>query len=425
MRKIKTTSADGKYIERNKQYLSENTKKMIDSKLQYGINYLTIEGENINPNDKDDKSIKRYKVRVNDVYSDTQIGKRKDGYKLLVFQSSKINYIPEGTKFYFYNSTWIADNPSNLTKVIGQTNVRQCISTRNTLDYYGNIIREPLAIDKELSSTNGNTNNYIDSVSGNLACLMQLNDNTRHIKNNDRILMGGQAFQIVGLDNYTQEFTNDINSVRKLKFNIKVIEPTENDDIENNVVDGKLNPWEIKSNVSDIETKVGTKSNLTVEVFRGGQTPLKPYSVRYESEEPNIIKIDSLNGEYEAISEGSTKIKCYLNENNKIYTEINAVVRLLDVYEIRFTKKIRAIKQYSDATIRAYVFKNGIKDKTESVKFIIKGLEDHFTINNKTNNSINISCLFPNDTMQIEVIAIKEIEGREYTANQKIWLENM
>ena len=66
MRKIQTTSANGKYSERGMQLLAENTKKMVQEKMEYGVNYVTIEAESLKKKNKKG-TIKKYKVRINDV----------------------------------------------------------------------------------------------------------------------------------------------------------------------------------------------------------------------------------------------------------------------------------------------------------------------------------------------------------------------
>lgn len=423
MRKIQTTSANGKYSERGMQLLAENTKKMVQEKMEYGVNYVTIEAESLNSKDKKG-TIKKYKVRINDVYSDVNTTKRKDGYKIVVWQSPKINYIPEGLKLWFYGSTWIVDNPANLTKVVGQANARQCVASRKTLDYYGNIIEEPFAIDRELTSTNGYNTSKIDIVSGNLSCLMQYNDNTKNIKNNDRILMGGQAFQIVGLDNYTREFGNDENSIKKLKFDLQIVEPTNNDDIENNIVDGKVQSWKIYPNVDKIETRVASKSVLSATATRNGETPEKNYDIEFESTNSSVITIDRISGEYEAKSVGKSKVKCYLKQNPNIYEYVDVNIIKNDVYEVRFDNIVDAIPQYTTTRVTAYLYKNGVK-QNNAVEFYTNGANGYYSIYERSDNYIDITCAWANDMEPLELKAKVIVDGEEYEIAQQIWLETL
>ena len=156
-----------------------------------------------------------------------------DDWKNVYFKRPDIDYVPLGTKFWFWKNVWLADNPSNTGSIAGNSLVRRCNAVWNSLDYYGNIVTEPFVMVNQATKANANTDTEFMKLADNYSdCIMQANPWTlAHLKENTRIALGTGIYAVSGLANYIREFTYENESVRLLYFSDYYHEPVETEDM--------------------------------------------------------------------------------------------------------------------------------------------------------------------------------------------------
>lgn len=313
------------------QYMTDATKAELNVMAKYATNFFAVQVQGLEGDTP--PSTAWYEIRVADKFSSPNISptSRDDDWQFVYFKRPDINYIPPGTKFWFWNNTWLAENPSNIASIIGNALVKRCNAVWNSLDYYGNIVSEPMVIQQPATKANANTDTetmkladaYID-------CLMQANEWTlANLQNNTRMILGSNGFAVRGLSDYIREYTDQQDSVRLLRFSLYYQEPLENDDMVNQVADGLAFSWII--NLEGPRTVAPNKKiTLMPSSLRNNDPVPDTQAVTYtwESLNTDIAAVDS-DGVVTGVSTGQATIQCALEQNQNISTSIT-----IDVQEI-------------------------------------------------------------------------------------------
>ena len=231
----------------------------------------------------------------------------------------KYTYIPRGAKVRAMGSVWIATNPMSISLPSNGTSViERCNAVWRYYDYYLNVREEPIIYERGyLSAVSDQTGGAVLLENGSQKICYQLNDATRQLKNNSRLILGGGAYVIKGVNDFTQSFTGDYDSVRYAECYIYVDEVQPLDDMENYVANGLLSDWTVAV-AGDLTAGVGGKSQLYASSSKNGEavegTEEYPISYLWESSDPAVAVVDE-NGVVTGIAEGEAEITCRLKQN--------------------------------------------------------------------------------------------------------------
>lgn len=311
------------------QYMSSATKAHVAEMARYASDFFAAQAEGLNPNDP--TAINWYRIRASENFASLNMSNtsKNDDWRVVYFERPDIDYIKPGTKFWFWNNTWLADNPSNIASVTGNALVKRCNAVWNALDYYGNIVSEPMAITKPTTTANANTDtemmNLADSY---IDCIMQANEWTlANLRNNTRMILGTSGFAVRGLSDYIREFTDQQDSVRILRFSLYYQEPLETDDMENQVAGGLAFSWQI--NVTGPKSmQAGQSAAFTADSLRNNEPVPAAQTVTYQwaSSNTEVATVDE-TGLVTAVTDGQVTITCTLSENSNISTSVLLAVQ--------------------------------------------------------------------------------------------------
>lgn len=391
---LPSTNAPLQYDSRQRQYYAERTSAFIASRSKYASDFVEAQVQGIFEDD-----FYRYVntcIRFADVASQSaSASKNVDDVKVVLFAEEKIDYFPIGAKIETMGSTWICTNPSNISSVHTTALVQRCNASYCLYDYYGNIVTEPIIIDKNvmLSTDNSSPQNLV-LMDGYFNVTCQLNENTKQLDQNQRILLGTKAYHITGFTDFIQEFTGDYESVHLLKFTIRIEEPTENDDIENHIANGKQ--YTFNAEISGVgEIAVGASLNLKAHFIKNGQEVLAtseyPVTWDWETSDKEVAEVTQ-DGVVVGKSSGACQITAAMRENSAIVAIADLVVEdgKQEPYTAFYGAIPKSIQQYRTATIEAGYYENGILTQ-EAITWEFSGANKRCYSVKQTGNKIQIT----------------------------------
>lgn len=347
-------------------------------------------------------------IRLSDI-STASNAKKVDDYKQVLIPDIEVDYFPIGAKIKTMGNTWLCVNPSNISSAKTTAIVARCNASYNSYDYYGNVVTEPIVVEKYTMATNDNdhkTNIVLMDGSFNVTC--QLNGNTEQLKENSRIILGKKPYHITGLVDFIQEFSGDRNSCHLLTFTARVEEPTESDDItENFIAGGNEQEFDcafdcIVQNVD--EMTVGQTIPILAHFVKNDEivesTEEYPIDWEWKSSDESVATVDK-NGNVTAVGVGVVKITAEMVQNRTI----NTTAELVIVAERKINNKVvftsvlpKFIVQNEKKIIRAAFEENG--GATDNpLEWSFSGVEkDNYSVSiAKNKKSATITCISPSD----------------------------
>lgn len=382
-------------------YFATDTKAFYAQNLQWSSNMFDIQIQGLDSSDWYAYSDQR--VRVSDVISPTTGDYLNDDWAWILFEDPTIDYVPIGAKVLLNNSIWLVVNPDNTASESGSAIIRRCNTEYHFMDYYGNVIAEPMIFDR--GKALGTADYYDEEMALMTAyahCFMQRNDNTASIiRHNTRMLLGHQAYAVRGLVDFSEEFTGDQNSKHMLRFDLGITEPNENDDFNSLVAEGRSFSWVILPQVPDTMPESGSIV-LSASSIRCGveitSTQDHPIAYRWTSSDTSIATVDSSTGILTGVSEGRCEITCALRQNNNVFAthEISVVQDSGNEY-VGFTSQPPAsLQQFTSVTLRAVRYQGG-EELPGEVTFALSGPDSEaygYTVDEET-NTITVTCYAP------------------------------
>lgn len=306
-------------------------------------------------------------IRLADIITPSATStKRVDDFKQVLIPDMAVDYLPLGAKINTMGSTWLVINPSNLSADgLATSVVARCNATYNSYDYYGNIVIEPIVVEKYSMQGNDNDNAInLVLMDGYFNITCQLNENTRKLGINKRIILGDKPYHITGFTDFIQEFTGDRESVHLITFTARIDEPTKNDDLVNFIAGG--NSYKVSAELNGVtELIAGTQTALTPSFLINGKevegTSEKPLTWKFVSSDENIATVNA-KGVVTTKNAGTVEITVFLAENPSVTASIELVVTeaLSEPYIVfdGFTNDY--ITQYDSATFAATYFENNL-----------------------------------------------------------------
>lgn len=397
------SNAPASYSDQKRQYMKERASMFDASRAYLSNDYVEAEIQGVTENFYEWVTTS---IRLADIANKTaSSANRVDDYKEILIPELGIDYFPIGAKVKTMGSTWICVNPANISSSKATAVVARCNASYNSYDYYGNVVTEPIIVEKYSMAGNDNDRKQnIVLMDGYFNITCQLNGNTEQLKENSRIILGKKPYQITGVTDFIQEFTGDRESCRLLTFTARVEEPTESDDITENFIAG--------GNEIDFDCIMQGVDNMTV----GEQTPFIPHFVKndevvestdenpitwiWESSNKNVATVDD-KGNVTAVSLGNAEITARMAQNNAIFVSAELAVVADKPIENKVVFKglvPERISQYESVTISACYIENSLgTNKALTWEFSGANENDYSVKILKGKKSAEIYCISPSD----------------------------
>ena len=383
-----------------KQYFRDETKQFMRQNIPMTSALYDAEMQGVNENDF--YAWTPVKIRCSDLINPTTGEHLTDDWQEIIVQNTNIDTVPVGAYIKFNDNIWIVVNPDDVGSVTGNTIVKRCNCTYNTLDYYGNVIRTPMSYSKGMALASANdVKEYINLPGTYQHIIMQLNDATKDVHNNTRLILGGEGYFLTGVTNFIRDYTFDANSCHIIRAECRLGEAQDvNDDLVNEVAQGLTFNWAISITGSEKMT-LGATQTLTASSLRMGQVPdavNHPYDYLWESSDYSIVTVDE-DGVCEAVGNGTATITCFLRQNTNVTAtiEITASQSLTGAYVEFVTDLPHELRAYDTAVCEAAYFVNGAK-QSDAIVYAHSGANTNCFGTEQTGNRLTITCYAPSDT---------------------------
>lgn len=371
-------NAPGQYNDRQHQYFSAETRTFTQQMARYSSDYIQARVQGLDP--QNPYSWQERTIRMADIVKPTAAIQRDfDDYKMILFADRDIEYIMQGAKIEAMGSTWIVYNPLNVSGSDGEAVVRRCNAVWNFLDYYGNVVSEPILVENSRANANdSDTQQSLMISKGYFNVICQHNDYTRQIDTNTRMILGTAAYRVTGYSDFDTEFTGDYGSVRLLSFSLRYEEPNDAiDDMAKHVAGGKTFSWNVTVN-GNTSIAVGATAQMTATSVRNGAavtgTPDQPIRYLWTSSDDSVAEVDA-DGLVTAIAEGNAVITATLEQNPAWSAALNITVTQ-SIDGVRFTTTLpEQLGAYESAAITAAYFVDGA-EQNDPLTWSFTGAEE-------------------------------------------------
>lgn len=385
------------YNSRQKQYLADRTSRYIAERSYLASDYVQADIQGLLPYFYDYTTLN---IRLADILSpNANATKKVDDYKQVLIPDRAVDYLPIGAKINTMGSTWIVINPSNISSVSANAVIARCNATYNSYDYYGNIIVEPIVVEKYTMSNNDNDNSInLVLMDGYFNITCQLNENTKNLGINKRIILGDKPYHITGFTDFIQEFTGNRNNIHIMSFTARIDEPTESDDLTMGIAGGKEYVVGAELN-GQTDLIAGQATNLTADFLINGKkvesTTEHPLTWEYKSSNESIAKVSS-DGRVNTYRQGTAKITAQLVQNPLVVASIDLLItEAVNAPYIAFDGLIHDyVSQYSKETFSATYFENNLATNYP-LKWSFSGAtkRDYIATVSEDGRSVTIECL--------------------------------
>lgn len=399
-----------------KQFFSNETKEFMRQKAHMTSAFFEAEMQGVNYDDF--YAWTPVKIRCSDLINPTTGEHLTDDWQEIFIENTNIDEVPLGAYVKFNDSVWIVVNPDGVGCTTGDAIVKRCNCTYNTLDYYGNVIRTPMSYSKGMALASANdVKEYINLPGTYQHIILQLNDATKDVHNNTRMILGGEGYFLTGVTNFIRDYTLDENSCHIIRAECRLGEAQDaNDDLVNEVAQGLIFNWVVSLTGSEKMT-VGSTQTLTASSLRMGQTPdaeNHPYDYLWESSDNSIVTVDD-NGVCEAVGEGKATITCFLQQNPNISAtiEITAAQSLTGAYVEFITDLPNKLRAYESTTVEAAYFVNGEK-QNDAITYEFSGANLNCFGTEQNGNALTITCYAPsNEPLIVHALCNSEETSQE------------
>lgn len=384
------------YADRQKTYFNRVSSDFRRKKLKYASDFVKARAKGLFANDPDGWT--ECKIRIADVVRPSSAIQREfDDYKMIIMESPRIEYVPQGTLFDCMGTLWLSWNPMNISAEDGEAVIRRCRATWKHYDYYGNILFEPLIVDNPVSAASDPAyRTFVNETKGYFNITAQKNKYTTQLDNNSRIMLGSDVYRVTGYTDFLEEFTGDESSARLVRFTARFEEFNERiDDRLNRIAGGLEFNWTITLDGTP-SLYVGNTGLLTPTSVRKGEivtsTAENPITYIWTSSNENVCTVDE-NGALTGIGPGLAIITCTLEQNPNIRAQMAVTVASgAGTKAVRFNGTLPdKIKCLERAEISASYYEDGI-ETAEEVTFSFSGARQDAYAATVSGNSVRITC---------------------------------
>lgn len=390
------TNQPPEYKDRARMYFERQSQDFRMEKLRYASDMINAQAQGLYPDAPEAWTPCRIRM-ADTVRPSAAIRRDFDEYKLIIMEDPRVNYVPPGCKFVAMGSTWLMINPLNVSQTDGSGIVRRCHTTWNHLDYYGNILKEPLVVENDrASASDSDEQEFQLTTRGYFNITCQYNSQTRQLNTNSKMLLGKGAYRVTGFSDFQSEFTEDDSAVKILRFVVRYEEPNERtDDLVHRVAGGKEFSWVIGLSGSLVLNENGSGA-LTPTSTRNGtivvSTAENPVSYLWSSDNSAVCAVDEA-GNLTAGDSGNAVITCTLEQNPSIQTSVTVTVEAGSSGEsIRFAGTVPgSIRAYESLVITATHYVDG-NPTTDAVSYSCSGADIGSYTTTQSGNTLTVNC---------------------------------
>lgn len=388
----------GQYSDRGYPYLNTASTRFYQEYAKYGSDYFTdVEVQGLNPNNMYEWEV--ITMRMTDLVKTSAAMQRQfDNHKMVLLDKMKYAYVPRGAKFVVMGSVWLCTNPENISGGDGIGVIQRCNAVWRHLDWYGNVLAEPIVVETDILRANAPDPQYnMNIVKGYFNVKCQYNEWTAQINDNTRMVLGSSLYVVTGPSDFFQEFTGNDCSVRMIEFTIRKDEVDNTiDDMYNKVAGGLTFSWDILLEGEPTEN-VGNSFTCKATSIRNGRTVSAtdeehPFSYLWSSDNEQVATVDE-NGIVTAVAEGNCNIVCKLKENEEVWASWPLSVEPVvsgDTVDF-LTTPPSFIPVFGSASITAVCLTDG-EPVTGTVEWGFSGADEDAYTTTIDGNTAEISC---------------------------------
>lgn len=425
-------NAPPQYADRQRQYFSEVTELFNQEYAKYADDYMTGTLDYFDPDGKPVSMQTTFRF-ANVVRPTAAIQRYFDDYKQVLFDSRAMDYIQPGAKLTTGGSVWLCFNPDNISSVTANGIFRRCNAVWNHLDYYGNVVSEPIVVEPDRA--NASTPDAQDSqmiARGYYNVVCQYNDFTRQINDNSRIILGSKSYEVTGYGDFSTEFTGDYSSVRILKFTIRTETANKaTDDMVNHVAEGLTFAWNAYLSGPNECSAAQEAVEIAAITRRNGEliesTTEHPILYQFEIDDPNLAIIAAF-GNMRAfvfpLQTGTLTVTATLFQNPSVKLtktlEIKAAAQCVRIVN---GAPVAPLEPFQSAELTAYAYgSGGAIVPGASVIFTASGAAEGSYRMTQSGNTATVVC-YGYSEAPLTVTATAEIGGVTYSDSATIMLE--
>lgn len=373
-----TNNSPVQYKDKQRQYFSPETRTFTQLMAQYSSDFVEGQVQGLDVEHPYKWQTRRF--RMSELVRPTAAIQRDfDDYKTVLFADRDIEYIMQGAKIVAMGSTWLVVNPLNLSGGDGAAVVRRCNSVWNFLDFYGNVVSEPILVENTRANANdADAQQSLMINKGYFNVICQYNENTAQIDTNTRMVLGTAAYRVTGYSDFDMEFTGDYPSVRTLSFSVRYEETNDAiDDLVNHVAGGKTFSWNITVNAPD-KLRAGVTVQASATSARNGenvpQSEENPVSYLWSSSDETVLTVDA-TGIVTAVGEGDAEITATLEQNPSHSASMQVTVTQSEDGVAFMSTIPQIIGAFEQATISAAYFIDG-EEQPDALEWEFSGASD-------------------------------------------------
>jgi len=403
------------YRFRRKTYFEHSTNSFVWENAKYANNYYAAQVQGCIPGDFD--AVRGANIRTMDIVEQSTGTQMPNEWQCVFFQDPRIKGLYTGAKLWYAGNVWLCTAPKSVASDSANAVIRRCNAIWNFIDYYGNVITEPFVWNK--SNANATSNEYLDynSIAHDYQrCCMQLNDKTRHIRHNQRVVLGNGVYQVSGIVDFISDFGEVMDENGEFKqrqkseshimyFDLYKTEPLAGvDDMENEVADALKFGWKIGISAAQ-SVQVGQTVNLGAYSLRSDaestdvpveSTDEYPISYSYHSLDDSVLTVDS-EGNITAVAAGSTYITITLDQNDSIVGSFLFFVTEAARDWLTLTPELPdSLRMFESATAEVRYTVNGV-ETTEGITLTATGPNDYCYSATLEDGVLNINAYYPSD----------------------------
>lgn len=315
--------------------------------------------------------------------------KNGDDFRRFIFQDITHEVI-RGQYYKFDDNYWIGYFTDEYSGLVKSINVRRCNNFLRWVDPdIGAIKSVPCVIDYDIGSSRPKQDKDIIVADNSMVIIVQGNEDTKKLKQNQRFLFNGRPFKLAGFNNALLNGVVD-NSTNLFYYDLylDVIQPT--DDVQNNIA----NRYEYNYTVDIIQDVMeqvnGFSGKLNTTVTFNNEVVDR--DITWVGNQ--FVTVDN-NGNYTlngAVGDVAT-IRAYITGNPDIYDEISIgiVNAVVDSYEIVAEPLYAELKQGQTVTFNVKLYKNGVA-QADVVNATLSGAPSTAYTFSMVNNVCTLKC---------------------------------
>ena len=345
------------YAQYNKNLLQTE----INTEWQYATDLFSIEEELV----KGSNIFSQTEVRINHILSDKNTGEKLgDDWRSIIFKNVDHVY-GMGHKYRFNDNYWLTIQSDFYKFVTASAGIRRCNNILRWIDEDGNKIQEPCIINYNLKNTRNQDNPNIITPRGDIEVIVQYNDRTKLIYENQRFLFGDprKAYKIRGggINNFLNQITFDDSTTPLIYIYMDSTQiNTETDDLINGYANINLINYSVQINEDSFSQAIGYSDTLTCTKTLNGLP--NNFNVIWSSSDESLATIDNL-GNFILLDIGDVIFYCTMEDNNLINDNIQIHIDSVIVgnTQIVIDNQIFELKQETSESYSVFLYVDGIK----------------------------------------------------------------